>query len=231
MKVLKIKYNNHDFLSDIELDFINQTTGKPYEIIILAGENGTGKSTILNDIVNVNSQLPNSNARQQVKVSCEKNNDHANRPILITNDKHLQNDTNSNYQNISLGDFNNINHSIKDILKGIYFQTINNTYTNVQNASEKDSITDIRNNSSKEIIIFQNWFNEFFIDSDLKMETNYSDKTGIRFRKKGQFFNIDKLSDGEKKILSIAGRIISCRDKLLSSVILFDEPEEKLHFK
>ncbi|WP_426762599.1 AAA family ATPase [Hafnia paralvei] len=47
MKIRKIKWNNHPILGDLTLDFINSQTGKPYSTILLAGENGTGKSTIL----------------------------------------------------------------------------------------------------------------------------------------------------------------------------------------
>ena len=41
-----IKWNNHNILGNIELDFI-KPHGSVYDTIILAGENGTGKTTIL----------------------------------------------------------------------------------------------------------------------------------------------------------------------------------------
>lgn len=50
MKIRKVKYNNHQVLGNIELDFVNPTTGKAYDYIIFLGENGTGKTTILNTI-------------------------------------------------------------------------------------------------------------------------------------------------------------------------------------
>lgn len=50
MKLRKIKWNNHPVLGDLALNFINNKTGKPYSTILLAGENGTGKSTILEAI-------------------------------------------------------------------------------------------------------------------------------------------------------------------------------------
>jgi predicted ATPase len=50
MKLRKIKWNNHPVLGDLVLDFVNSQTGKPYSTILLAGENGTGKSTILEAI-------------------------------------------------------------------------------------------------------------------------------------------------------------------------------------
>lgn len=47
--ISKIKWKNHDVLGNLELDFLD-AYGKPYNAIILAGENGTGKTTILETI-------------------------------------------------------------------------------------------------------------------------------------------------------------------------------------
>lgn len=44
--ITKIKWNNHAILGNLELDF-TKTDGTPYKTIVLAGENGTGKTTIL----------------------------------------------------------------------------------------------------------------------------------------------------------------------------------------
>lgn len=50
MKIAKIKWKEHPILGDLKLDFINTRTGKPYDMVIFAGENGTGKTTILTSI-------------------------------------------------------------------------------------------------------------------------------------------------------------------------------------
>ncbi len=50
MKLRKIKWKNHPVLGDLLLNFINIKTNKPYNTILLAGENGTGKSTILESL-------------------------------------------------------------------------------------------------------------------------------------------------------------------------------------
>ena len=44
--ITKIKWNNHEILGNLELDF-TKADGSPYSTIILAGENGTVKTTIL----------------------------------------------------------------------------------------------------------------------------------------------------------------------------------------
>lgn len=50
MTIKKIKWNNHPILVDLELDLINPATGQPFETIVFAGENGTGKTTILETV-------------------------------------------------------------------------------------------------------------------------------------------------------------------------------------
>ena len=49
MKIAKIKWKEHPILGDLELDFTNKE-GIPYDTIIFAGENGTGKTTVLTSI-------------------------------------------------------------------------------------------------------------------------------------------------------------------------------------
>lgn len=56
MKIRKLKYKNDKILGDLELDFVNPTTNQPYSTVVLVGENGTGKTTILrtiSDYINV----------------------------------------------------------------------------------------------------------------------------------------------------------------------------------
>lgn len=47
MKIRKVKWENHPILGNLELDFVDPATNRPYSTIVLAGENGTGKTTIL----------------------------------------------------------------------------------------------------------------------------------------------------------------------------------------
>jgi len=50
MNIKKIKWNNHPILGDLEIDFTNLSTGDSYDTVVLAGENGSGKTTILDSI-------------------------------------------------------------------------------------------------------------------------------------------------------------------------------------
>lgn len=50
MKLLNVKWKWHPILGDLELDFVNPKTGKAYDTIVLAGENGAGKTTVLHTL-------------------------------------------------------------------------------------------------------------------------------------------------------------------------------------
>ena len=65
-KIKKIKFHNHPILGDIALDFCDQS-GKAADTIILAGENGTGKSTILETIY----QISNRTIDNEVELKME----------------------------------------------------------------------------------------------------------------------------------------------------------------
>ncbi|MCP9754242.1 hypothetical protein EGI26_03570 [Lacihabitans sp. CCS-44] len=47
MKIRKIKWKNHSVLGNLELDLTTSATGEDFDNIIFAGENGTGKTSIL----------------------------------------------------------------------------------------------------------------------------------------------------------------------------------------
>lgn len=50
MKIKRVKWKDHTILGNLELDFLNTNTNAPYNNIIFAGENGTGKTSILESI-------------------------------------------------------------------------------------------------------------------------------------------------------------------------------------
>ena len=50
MKLRKVKWKDHPVLGNLFLDFVDTASGQPFGTIIFAGENGTGKSTVLEEI-------------------------------------------------------------------------------------------------------------------------------------------------------------------------------------
>ena len=67
-KIRKIVFNEHPVLKNLSLDFCD-SEGKCVDTIILAGENGTGKSTIINSIY----MLVSRTADFEADVEFEKN--------------------------------------------------------------------------------------------------------------------------------------------------------------
>ena len=50
MYLTHLKIKNHPILKDLELDLINPRTKQPYAVVAFVGENGCGKTTLLNEI-------------------------------------------------------------------------------------------------------------------------------------------------------------------------------------
>ena len=58
--IRKIKCNDHAILGNLELDF-TKPDGSVYNTIVLAGENGTGKTTILEELLSLFRQYAQQN--------------------------------------------------------------------------------------------------------------------------------------------------------------------------
>ena len=53
MRIRKVKWKDHPVLGDLLLDFIDANSGQPFGTIIFAGENGAGKSTVLEELSSI----------------------------------------------------------------------------------------------------------------------------------------------------------------------------------
>lgn len=58
MKLREVKWHNHPILGDLKIDLVDPDTHIPYDTIVIAGENGTGKTTILETLYNFLNQGP-----------------------------------------------------------------------------------------------------------------------------------------------------------------------------
>lgn len=58
MKLREVKWHNHPILGDLKIDLVNSDTDIPYDTIVIAGENGTGKTTILKTLYDFLNQGP-----------------------------------------------------------------------------------------------------------------------------------------------------------------------------
>mgnify|MGYP004558785137 CR=1 FL=1 len=68
LKIKSIKFKNHPILKNLELNFCD-ANGKAVDTIIIAGENGTGKSSILNYLYSITS----GSVVTEATISLEKN--------------------------------------------------------------------------------------------------------------------------------------------------------------
>ena len=57
-KIRKVNFVNHPVLGNLKLDFCDQN-GNAVDTVIIAGENGTGKSTIMNVLYQISSNTIN----------------------------------------------------------------------------------------------------------------------------------------------------------------------------
>lgn len=66
-KIRKIKFINHPILKNLEIDFCDKS-GNAVDTIIIAGENGTGKSTLLNCLYKISSKQVDFEADIEVEI-------------------------------------------------------------------------------------------------------------------------------------------------------------------
>ena len=67
MKIRKIEFENHPVLGNLKLDFTDEA-GKSINTIIIAGENGVGKSVLLNAIFDFSNLSLNSKKRNEKRI-------------------------------------------------------------------------------------------------------------------------------------------------------------------
>lgn len=70
-KIRKIQFKNHEILGNLSLDFCDKGN-KAVDTIIIAGENGTGKSTILKELFNIASNKVKSPCTVEFEINGEK---------------------------------------------------------------------------------------------------------------------------------------------------------------
>ena len=102
MKIKSIQFINHKILGNLFLDFTNEK-GEIVDTILIAGENGTGKSTLLNELFNIATYSLDAEA----KMKC----------LTGNKEYNIEYYKKENYMYIKFNNYNNIQYSDNNELK------------------------------------------------------------------------------------------------------------------
>lgn len=88
MKVKKVEFNNHKVLGDLEIDFCG-SDDSTLDKIVLIGENGTGKTTILKEIYDLMDIESNSKSENKIFLELEENEKYLFENYLLENNNNI----------------------------------------------------------------------------------------------------------------------------------------------
>jgi len=217
-KLKEIHVNDYKILKDLKLNFCDKE-GKPLPIVVLAGINGSGKTSVLEFIVSTKNRgyingIVNGENKNNIKTQSQK--------VTYGNNKGLifgkifeneviekrEKDAEIIFLPFDIADFSFVKNSMVEFIdKLIYEEDIK-----ASNAYGKCST----------------FIKETLKDIKLNIEFSRLDKKKqIFFKKHGKEFSIDELSSGEKNLFA---RFLYLNFmEIKNKVILIDEPELSLH--
>lgn len=215
MKLKCLEFNNHPILKNLKIDFLNEN-GEAYQNIIFVGENGCGKTTILNELFNYDNSEYIINKEQNYNL-CGKC---LHKSIYVAQDIKFRNAVNNINEKIS---GSKIYHDITSIDNTNGFDGANIMSMN------KDNVANNHIMLAKQIEIFENArISEQIKTGKLNLMNDISNQVSI-----DDYIDtpkIDTFSSGEQEIL-LRLEAISNRIKLNLDMLLLDEPETSLHPK
>ena len=170
MKLKSIQFEKHPLFGNLYLDFINPKTNKPYIIIAFVGENGCGKTTLLNEVYNyknsstiVNKSVESNNVLNvlYLKHNSIYNNVINNINVLITGNSIIQNNKNAknSINSTNTIDVNKLNElgdeQITSLIKNNHLNEIHcgESVTRIIDGNEHTNIIDNFSSGQQEIIL------------------------------------------------------------------------------
>ncbi|MDY4787794.1 MAG: AAA family ATPase [Bacilli bacterium] len=215
MKLKHLEFKNHPILKNLKIDFLNDK-GEVYPNIIFVGENGCGKTAILNELFNYDDSKYIINKEKNINLCGEC----LHKSIYVAQDIKFRNA------------INNINEKIKGDKLYRDITSIENTNgfggANVMSFN-KNNIANSSTMLAKKVKIFNNnRISEQINSGKLNLMNDISKQVSID--EHIDVPKIDTFSSGEQEIL-LRLEAISNRIKLNLDMLLLDEPENSLHPK
>lgn len=229
---------NHPILGNLTLDFLNDD-GKPYANVVLIGENGSGKSTVLNSI-NRRFEMANPDGTFIKHVSAGGVPLDSQRPYEVgfcyastQMNFSRKNEYNDNNQR-DLPDIDKKTYEADTSEKEVKSLLLNIKKTDnfaVSDSAERNS--EITREEYEKLQIqskeyrFRNAFNHFF--ENLKLKKIDCTSGRVIFEKNGKEFDMVDLSTGEKQIVVKGASVLKNLNRMENGVVLLDEPEIGMH--
>jgi predicted ATP-binding protein involved in virulence len=225
LKLRKLYIENHNMFKDFNIGFDNDNKALP--IIILAGINGTGKTTILEYI---NDFVKNLSTNNKSYIKFDRYDEEKEKTLIET----------LNYES-SLKEYKigsrlvEQEAPIKQYFKNNIIYLPTDTHHNIEPIENiiteylKQVVWEDNNTPQEAYIEIKGFINSIFDEFSINISFDSLDKNEkvIFTNKNGDKFPLNKISTGEKTLLSKAFYLFiqNIRDK----VILIDEPELSLH--
>lgn len=235
--ISKIIFKNHPILGNLSLDFLN-ANGKPYKNVLLIGENGCGKTTILKQISNY---FAGGNTKNSEMVCIKGNGEPMDTLPLLTgfcysgvltkysNEKEFVNPKEKNESDIDAKTYEQdvSEKEVKDLFLNVVRKDNDDlaklAYEHSGLSPEQYSIFEQQNRLHR----FKSAFNNFF--ERLKFDNADYDAGKIFFQKNGKRFEMVNLSSGEKQIVVRGASVLKNLKNMHDGVVLIDEPENGMH--
>lgn len=215
MRISKIEFNNHPILKNLKVDFTDNTE-KIYSNIIFVGENGCGKTTLLNELFNYNNSKYIVNKEQNYNFlgNC------THKSLFVAQDVKYRNAIDNISEKIN---GNKIYHDITELENTNGYQGANVMSLNKNN---------IVNNSrmlQENLVDFDNEnISSYFLKNHDKLMNDISKL--VKIDGNVGMPKSDKFSSGEQELI-LRLETIRKRISLNLDMILLDEPETSLHPK